>query len=75
MLYACTTSLLLIVGCVLFHYEALRFIGAAAVGVRQHRRAGLVVIFGVVAAHRVEILIPATSPENPPRPYTRNAWA
>lgn len=35
MLYACTASLLLIVGCVLFHYEALRFVGAAAAGVRQ----------------------------------------
>lgn len=57
MLYACTTSLLLIVGCVLFHYEALRFIGTAAAGVRQHRRAVLVVIFGVVAAHLVEILV------------------
>ncbi len=30
MLYASTTSLLLIIGCVLFHYEALRFIGASA---------------------------------------------
>lgn len=57
MLYACTASLLLIIGCVLFHYEALRFIGAAAVRVRQHRRAVLVVIFGVVAAHLVEILV------------------
>lgn len=57
MLYACTTSLLLIIGCVLFHYEALRFIGAAAAGVRQHRRAVLVVIFGVVGAHLAEILV------------------
>lgn len=75
MLYACTTSLLLIVGRVLFHYEALRHIGAAAVGVRQQRRAGLVVIFGAVAVHRVEILVPATSSQKPPLPYTRNAWA
>ncbi len=57
MFYACTASLLLIVGCVLFHYEALRLIGGAATSVSQHRRAVLVVIFGVVAAHLVEILV------------------
>lgn len=57
MLYACTTSLLLIIGCVLFHYEALRFIGTSAVRVEQHRRAVLIVIFGVVAAHVAEILL------------------
>ncbi|WP_372722951.1 potassium channel family protein [Immundisolibacter sp.] len=44
-------------GCVLFHYEALRLIGSAAVAVRQHRRAVLVIIFGVVATHVVEILV------------------
>jgi len=57
MLYSCTASALLIIGCVLFHYEALRFIGTAAVRVQEHRRAVLVVIFGVVAAHLVEILV------------------
>lgn len=57
MLYACTTSLLLIIGCVTLHYEALRFIGASAARVEQHRRAVLVVIFGVVGAHLAEILL------------------
>ncbi|TAL04635.1 MAG: two pore domain potassium channel family protein [Porticoccaceae bacterium] len=57
MLYASTTSLLLIIGCVLFHYEALRFIGASAARVKQHRRAVLTVIFGVVGAHLAEILL------------------
>lgn len=57
MLYASTTSLLLIIGCVLFHYEALRFIGASAARVKQHRRAVLIVIFGVVGAHLGEILL------------------
>ena len=56
MIYIFFASLLLIVACVLFHYEALRLIGAIAARVRQHRRAVLVVIFGVVAAHLVEIL-------------------
>ena len=57
MLYACSTSLILIITCVLFHYEALRFIGTSAARVEQHRRAVLVVIFGVVAAHLAEILL------------------
>lgn len=57
MFYACTASLLLIISCVLFHYEALRLIGGTAASVTQHRRAVLVVIFGVVAAHLVEILV------------------
>ncbi|GMU45402.1 MAG: hypothetical protein AMXMBFR26_01840 [Porticoccaceae bacterium] len=56
MIYTLVASLLLIVACVLFHYEALRFIGAIAARVQQHRRTVLVVIFGVVAAHLVEIL-------------------
>ena len=57
MFYACTASLLLIITSVLFHYEALRLIGGTAARVSQHRRAVLVVIFGVVAAHLVEILV------------------
>jgi len=57
MLYSCSTSLILIITCVLFHYEALRFIGTYAARVEQHRRAVLVVIFGVVAAHLAEILL------------------
>lgn len=57
MFYSCTASALLIISCVLFHYEALRFIESTIVRVREHRRAVLVVIFGVVAAHLVEILV------------------
>ncbi|MGB5098532.1 MAG: potassium channel family protein [Porticoccaceae bacterium] len=57
MLYACSASLILIVTCVLFPYEALGFIGTYAARVERHRRAVLVVIFSVVAAHLAEILL------------------
>ena len=43
------------------HYEALRVIGGAAAGVRDHRRAVLVVIFGVLTAHLTEIALYAAA--------------
>ena len=57
MTYALLASLGLLIACVLVHYEALRVIGSAALAIRNHRRAVLVVIFGVVAAHLAEITL------------------
>jgi hypothetical protein len=61
MTYALFASLGLVVTCVLVHYEALRVIGRAALAIRNHRRAVLVVIFGVVAAHLAEIALYAAA--------------
>lgn len=61
MTYALLASLGLVSLCVLMHYEALRVIGGAAARVRAHRRAVLVVIFGVLAAHLAEISLYATA--------------
>lgn len=61
MTYALLASLGLVIVCVLVHYEALRIIGSAAAGVRNHRRAVLVVIFGVLAAHVAEITLYAAA--------------
>jgi hypothetical protein len=59
--YTLLTSLGLLIACVLVHYEALRVIGSAALAIRDHRRAVLVVIFGVVAAHLTEIALYAVA--------------
>jgi hypothetical protein len=59
--YALLASLGLLVACVLVHYEALRVIGSAALAIRNHRRAVLVVIFGVMAAHLAEIALYAAA--------------
>lgn len=61
MTYALLASVGLVIVCVLIHYEALRVIGAAAAGVSNHRRAVLVVIFGVLAAHLAEIALYAAA--------------
>ena len=61
MTYALLASLGLVIVCVLMHYEALRVIGSAAAGVLNHRRAVLVVIFGVLAAHLAEIALYAAA--------------
>lgn len=61
MTYALLASLGLLVVCVLMHYEALRIIGSAALAIRNHRRAVLVVIFGVMAAHLAEITLYAAA--------------
>jgi hypothetical protein len=57
MSYVIGTSLGLLICCVLLHYEALRLIGGTAAGMRQPRHAVLVVIFGVVCAHILEMVL------------------
>lgn len=61
MTYALLASFGLVIVCVLMHYEALRVIGGTAAGVSNHRRAVLVVIFGVLAAHLAEIALYAAA--------------
>jgi hypothetical protein len=59
--YTLLASFGLLIACVLVHYEALRVIGSATLAIRNHRRAVLVVIFGVVAAHLTEIALYASA--------------
>lgn len=61
MTYTLLASLGLMIACVLVHYEALRVIGSATLAIHNHRRAVLVVIFGVVAAHLTEIALYAAA--------------